>query len=134
MSLLGLILEKEFHAIVKPAVKSALPAEEQNLIVYTGFVFFVGAGIDMDGWSFTVDISKPPEHQEGAVAPVPFKVEELYAMITVRLLSLNLDGLVVKDIFFVNGREIKDDRGNTAGIYLRSSHPATPFSPGKPIM
>ena len=111
--------EKEFHAKLKPAVKSALPAEEQNLIVYTGFGPFVGAGIDTGGWSFTVDISKPPEHQEGAVAPVPFKVEELYAVITVKLLNLNLDGLVVKDIFFVNGREIKEDREILQDIYGR---------------
>jgi hypothetical protein len=84
---------KEFRAELKSVARSALPAEEQNLIVYTGFDPFVGAGLDMGGWSFTVDISKPSEHQGGAAAPLPFKVEELYALITVKLLGLNLAGL-----------------------------------------
>lgn len=127
--------EREFRSELSPTALSALPVEEQNLIVYTGFSPFVGAGANLGGWSFTVDVSKPPENQGGAVEPVPFNIKELYAVLTVKLLGLTLDGLVVKDFFFVNGREIREDREILPDIHGRPiqrlpSHRVTEYMNG----
>jgi len=109
-------LEKVFPAELEPEILTALPSEDQNLVVYTGFTPFAGAGINLGGWSFTVDISKPAENY---AHPGAFKVEELYRVIGEKLSNSQLKGLVIKDYFFVNGREIRDDREVLPDIFGR---------------
>jgi hypothetical protein len=116
---------ENFHAFVPdvhcPAALSAetqsgLPRENQNLIVYTGFTPFVGAGTDLGGWSFAIDVSKS---REGIGQASSFDVESLYGSIDDALFRTQLDGLVITDCYFVNGREIRGDAEIQPELYQR---------------
>ena len=111
--------EKVFDAELQPAAISALPHDAQNLIVYTGFNPFVGAGTNLGGWSFTVDVSKPSEQLGSSAVPLSFQVEELYQAISDKMASADLQGLVMKDFYFVNGCEIRDDKEILPSIFGR---------------
>jgi hypothetical protein len=91
---------------LKPEVQSALQQADHNLIVYTGFTPFIGAGTILGGWSFTVDVSKPAE---GFMTASSFGVEELYDAIDHTLTKSKLDGLSIDDFFFVGGRDVRTD-------------------------
>jgi hypothetical protein len=111
--------DKAFPVELPPTVISALPTDDQNLVVYKDFFPFLGAGVSLGGWSFIVDISKPSERPGFSGDPTKFQIKELYQVIDEDLLGLNLSGLVTKDFFFVNGREIRDDKEILPDIYGR---------------
>lgn len=111
--------EKLFPLNLDAALLSALPREDQNLIAYTGFTPFIGAGANLGGWSFVVDVSKPANEMGRSILPTTFQVEELYESITEKIDSLGIDGLVRKDFFFVSGREIRTDREILPDIFGR---------------
>lgn len=111
--------EALFASQLDNKITSALPREDQNLVVYTGFTPFVGAGIYMGGWSFVVDVSKPDCTLEYRTYPKSFTVEELYADVRSGISSSQLEGIAIKDCFFVNGREIRKDRELLPDIYRR---------------
>ncbi len=112
-------VENLFAVQLGTKIISALPREYQNLIVYTGFTPFVGAGIPLGSWSFVVDISKADSTAENPRTTESFKVEELYAEIVSGISASRLEGLVIKDYYFVNGREIRADREILPDIYGR---------------
>ncbi len=105
-----------FPVKLKPAVESALPRDDQNLFVYTGFTPFACAGANLGGWSFAVDISKPADNYTGSLE---FEVRDLYRFVDKEILDSGLTGLVIKDYLFVNGREIRDDREVLPDIFGR---------------
>src|SRR5215831_12842476 len=88
-------------------------------MVYTGFSPIVGAGANLGGWSFTVDLSQPSENLGLSAIPKSFQIEELYQAINDKMLSADLEGLVMQDFYFVNGREIRDDKGILPDIFGR---------------
>jgi hypothetical protein len=96
--------------------------QEGNVVIYSGFSPFVGSGLDLGGWSFTVDIEKGKEYPDGSRAHVePFEVRELYAFLDERLKALEIQGLNARDLAFVNGCDIRGDER-----FLRD-----PFQPPK---
>lgn len=105
-----------FPVELKPAVETALPREDQNLFVYKGFTPFASAGLDLGGWSFTVDVSKPADNYTGSLE---FEVRDLYRFVNKKILDSQLTGLVIRDYLFVNGREIRDDREVLPDIFGR---------------
>jgi hypothetical protein len=112
--------EKLFPAHFEPQVISALPRDDQNLIVYSGFTPFAGAGSSLGGWSFVVDVSKPDNNIDRlSTTPKPFTVQELYRTIDERCIRSQLEGLEIRDCFFVNGRDIRADREILPDIFGR---------------
>jgi hypothetical protein len=86
-------------------LKEGLPKEDQNLLIYSGFTPFVGAGYDLGGWSFAIDVSQPEEGTE----PQPFILSELYQRLEEGCKSLEIPGLEIKDYLFVHGADIRAD-------------------------
>ena len=82
-----------------------------NVVVYSDSRFspFVGAGLDVPGWSFTVRIDKGKEQLGISLEPIRFRLEDLYEYVTNRIGGLGLDGLVIEDKLYVDGQEIRDD-------------------------
>jgi hypothetical protein len=117
---------KAYRAEMESSAISALPQEDQNLIVYTGFNPFVGAGTELGGWSFTVDLSKPREEYGNLCAPVSFGNSELYDAIEAALSNAGLDGLASHDFYFVSGREIREDKEILPDIYGRPAQRLDP--------
>jgi hypothetical protein len=115
----GLDLEKRFSTKLAPESEGALPREDQNLFVYRGFMPFLGAGIELGGWSFTVDLSKPAEHPMHTGRPQSFRVEDIYEALTSAITASGLAGLQMRDAYFVSGSEIRGDREILPGEYSR---------------
>lgn len=100
-------IAKKFAVELDHDVLSRISNEDQNLVVYKGFSPFIGAGIDLGGWSFAVDVSRPKEHAKETTA---FEISELYLELENANKSLELQGLDIKDIAFVNGADIRSDK------------------------
>lgn len=79
-----------------------MPAE--NVVVFGGFSPFAGFGIDLEGWSFTVDTRAP--RMEGEV-PAAVDQRELLDEIA-SVLHGNVAGTVA-DRLYVNGQKIRSD-------------------------
>lgn len=97
----------------------ALPNKDQNLFVYRDFTPFLGAGTNLGGWSFTVDLSKPAETLSGTGSPEIFQMEELYANLSAGIKETGLEDVNIKDAYFVRGNEIGNDREILPHAYSR---------------
>ncbi len=103
-------IRTRLNLAVDDHIKETLPSDEQNLIVYSGFVPFVGAGTDLGGWSFSAAIDKPRQSLGAQARPKKFNAPELYAAIRTAVTNLGIDGLDVRDMCFVHGSDIREDR------------------------
>jgi hypothetical protein len=100
--------------------------EECNVVIYSGFSPFVGSGIDIGGWSFTLDIKKGKEEMGVVKKPEYFTTEELYLYVDEKIRKLNLQETSIQDKIFVNGQEIRGDVRFLPDPYHR---PLTKISP-----
>lgn len=80
--------------------KECMPTE--NLVVYGGFIPFIGSGMELNGWSFTVDMSTPLNPNEPIV---PVSSAELYSETFTTLQKLGIQDLQLGDRIFVDGRD-----------------------------
>jgi hypothetical protein len=82
-----------------------------NLTVYSGFLPFSGAGLDVGGWSFLVDLRKGSEDAFGErSAAEQLTVGEIYAGIARALDELQMTNLEIRDRLFVSGADVREDR------------------------
>lgn len=87
-----------------------LEKSEGNLVVYSGFSPFVGAGTRMGGWSFATDTRRGKPLAEGLTgSPKSFTVAGLYDAISNSLHGLCLSGLVIEDRIYVSGQDVRHD-------------------------
>lgn len=77
-----------------------------NVRVYSGYSPFTGYGIQLNSWSFTLDVSKPAVP---GTPPADFDVADLYARAAGRVAALGLPAVTVEELLFVDGRNIIDD-------------------------
>lgn len=103
-------VKKRFPAELKEEILGGLPSPDQNLIVYSQFKPFVGAGISLGGWSFAVNVQKPKEDSGQHSLPVRFPVTELYSELEQTIVGAGLEGIAVNDMFFVHGSDIRNDK------------------------
>jgi hypothetical protein len=80
-----------------------------NLTVYSGFLPFAGAGIDLGGWSFVVDLRKGREEAGNRLTPQPLEPLALYEGVDEGLRELRMPNLTIEDRAYVNGTDIRDD-------------------------
>lgn len=113
------VISSEFNSTIDKEISSILNQNDYNLIIYSGFEPFVGAGINLGGWSFSVDISQP-KHDLGVKAEVlPFAIKDLYADFDGSLSELSIEGLKIQDALFVNGKTIRNEKWILPDIYGR---------------
>ncbi len=93
-------------------------AQHGNAVVYSGFSPFLGSGIELSGWSFTVDLTKGKEDGGGSrLVPQPVEVAAIHRHVDAALRETGLAGLELRDYVFVNGRDIRDDRRFLTDIF-----------------
>jgi hypothetical protein len=97
-------LEKRYRARPSPR---PLPGPDQNLVVYKGFIPFVGAGFDLNGWSFPVNISRPREEAGQRAWIKPFTLTELYAAVDKAIRQCRFESCNSCDFLFVSGKQIR---------------------------
>jgi|UPI000645FB6A hypothetical protein len=111
MMLLGiteeLAVNRYLRTRVVPTVDPPDDTAKQNVVIYGGFSPFAGYGGDLEGWSFVIDASRPPEGH--ATPPQRFDLVDLLNHI-----SKQLEANVVLgdsyDKLFVNGRRVRDQK------------------------
>ncbi|MGH2943181.1 MAG: hypothetical protein ACRDLN_10480 [Solirubrobacteraceae bacterium] len=80
-----------------------------NVTVYSGFLPFAGAGIDLGGWSFVVDLRKGREAAERRLTPKPVRPSDLYEGVEHALRDLRMENLTIEDRAYVNGTDVRGD-------------------------
>jgi len=115
---------KKYASSFEPK-SGTVPQADQNLVVYGGFLPFVGAGVDMGGWSFAVSTIKPIEEIHSH-KPLVFTTSELYSAIEDGIDSLGIEEIHSEDFYFVRGTDIRDDREILANEY---GHPSQVLRP-----
>ncbi|MBI3150616.1 MAG: hypothetical protein HYZ21_00640 [Chloroflexi bacterium] len=78
-----------------------------NVVTYSGFSPFVGSGIDMGGWSFSLDLTKKKAHT-ALESPLDFRIDELYDALDKSVASLDLDHLSFREQLYINGQDVGD--------------------------
>jgi hypothetical protein len=76
---------------------------------YSGFSPFVGAGVNLGGWSFAIGVSKGKHELIHTVHPEAFEVRDLYLEICSVIAHLGLENVAVEDKLCVNGQDIRGD-------------------------
>lgn len=104
------LIKNKFSADLTADEQASIPPADQNLIVYRDFTPFIGAGIDLNGWSFALDLDCAKEHMGSKLPIVTFELTELYSAIEQAIRSANFRGLQIKDFLYVSGADIRDDR------------------------
>jgi hypothetical protein len=90
-------------------VEDLAQRQDGNLVVYSGFNPFASAGLDLEGWSFVIDLRKPAERFGERREPMPFAPKQIYDAVTASVERLEIDGLSVQDRVYVNGTDIRGD-------------------------
>lgn len=103
-------VEASCVAPIDARAQSAIPLDRSNLTVYSGFSPFVGAGIDMGGWSLAIATDKPKQ-EFGAMPPTRFEVRALDQSLRAALDGLQIQGLEQLDHFFVHGSDVRECEG-----------------------
>lgn len=88
--------------------------EEQNgkIILYGKYSPFIGAGYDLGGWSFALDISKPKKVLDETKDIKSFAINELYQKIQTDVMKIELPEIKIKieDNLYVDGQQVRDDK------------------------
>lgn len=121
-------IARRYPPFLTPAADATVSQPGQNLVVYGGFLPFVGAGLDFGGWSFAVSTIKASEDPLVSSHPKAFTLPELYAEIEGGLDSLGIDQLKGEDFYFVSGSDIRSNREilpNEYGAPVQTLKPET---------
>ena len=113
-------VREAFPAALESEFQESIPRQDQNLIVYQGFTPFIGAGINLGGWSFSIDIDKPTCDELGNPKQnriLTFTPGEFYDAIDSKVYASKLGPITIDDCCFVNGAEIRNDRVILPNIY-----------------
>ena len=93
-----------------PKALEHLAQPQGNLVVYSGYSPFVGAGTPFSSWSFVTDIKRGRRVADGPPsAPLEFQASELWQVVSASLTKLGLHGLSIEDRVYINGQDVRDD-------------------------
>lgn len=96
---------------IKTIIDKIVEEQSGRIILYGKYSPFIGAGYDIGGWSFALDITKPKTNLEKTLDIIPFTVEELYQEIENNIDKIQLPEIEVKieDNLYVDGQKVRDD-------------------------
>lgn len=98
---------ERFAGVLEWETAAALPREELNVVVYRDFMPFVGAGLDLGGWSFVTSTDRP-QVVGGERDIHPFTVLDLYRAVEAGIRDAQIPGLRCRDLFFVRGLDLRN--------------------------
>lgn len=99
---LDALTEKKLHEIAN--------TQEANIILYKGVSPFVGAGKNLEIWSYAIDISNGKKEIGISKEPTDLRVLELYDHVIKSVKSLGFKNLVVEDYLCISGKEIRGEK------------------------
>ena len=105
-------LRRRFANPARPRSDAAVlntKTARQNLVVYAGYSPFVGSGLTLRDWSFSVNLQKTAGGG-GRTCPNELSVQALTDFVQGRLDNLRLPCLEHYHVLFADGRYIRNDR------------------------
>ncbi|MFC5832296.1 FHA domain-containing protein [Nonomuraea insulae] len=84
-------------------VSRLIQAQRGNVVVFAGYVPFVGSGADYHGWSFAIDITKAARKDR---PPKPFHSDDVHLYLAQEVAATGLPNLRLADQLFINGIDI----------------------------
>jgi hypothetical protein len=93
-------------------LKESFNTQGRNVIVYSGYSPFAGAGSLIERWSFAIDITQGKQTATEALKPSTFHISEMYDYVACAIEALGLSDrsdVHLEDKLYVNGQEIRDD-------------------------
>lgn len=113
-------LDEDFHddknrektKKIKAIINKIVEEQSGKIILYGKYSPFIGAGYDIGGWSFALDITKPKTNLEKTFDIIPFTIKELYQEIENDVNKIELPEIEIKieDNLYVNGKKVRDDK------------------------
>jgi hypothetical protein len=100
---IALLNKKHDFSKIKHKLKKADDAQYSNVIIYNNFLPFIGFGLNLDRWSFAIDINKKKE-LNSQLYPCAFEAKELYLFVSDQVYELNIKSLKIEDKLFVDGK------------------------------
>jgi hypothetical protein len=88
-------------------IEELAAGQHGNTTIYSGFLPFVGAGFEVGGWSFVVDLGKGKAGL--GVEPTPVDPREMYEAIRGAVEQLAIPNLTIEDRLYVQGTDIHED-------------------------
>jgi hypothetical protein len=85
--------------------------ESQNLVVYGGYMPFVGSGYQHTSWSFSVNLERTHEEFAKAARAESFETRNLLLYVRQRLDRLREMNLRYREVLFADGRLIRESGG-----------------------
>ncbi|MDO9709928.1 hypothetical protein [Paracraurococcus lichenis] len=82
----------------------------QNIVVYGGYSPFVGSGLELRDWSFSVNLHRKKDDCTRAGGSGAVSVDGLIGQIRARMSMLAIPGLEHYPVLFADGRHIRQDR------------------------
>jgi len=79
---------------------------KQNVTIYKDFNPFSIAGVDMGGWSFSIDTTRPSKSLTSDKHVDEFGLYDIYGFMEKSIKSLGMNNVSVTDHFFINGVDI----------------------------
>ncbi len=97
--------------LLEQKLRTIFRTQDGNVVVYSGYSPFAGAGLTVGGFSFAVDVSKGKKEfaSNTAKTPTSFRISELYTEIIQMVRQLGLSNVSIEDKLYVNGQSIRDN-------------------------
>jgi hypothetical protein len=83
--------------------------ESQNLVVYAGYMPFVGSGYRLGSWSFSVNLERTHEEFGKAARAQPFETRNLLLYVRQRLDRVRDVNLRYREVLFADGRMVREN-------------------------
>lgn len=99
---------QRFAIDLKPKLVGGVPIDKQNIIIHRQNNPFIGAGVPIGSWSFSLDISRPAADKGSDIAP--FDSAEVYGAIQAAIRCLEIPKLSSRDCVMINGADIHHDK------------------------
>lgn len=94
-------------------LRESFAPRRRNVVAYSGYEPFAGAGYNLGGWSFVIDTTRGACSkllQGKRDKPQPFMLNELYTAVRQRLEGLGLgDALEIEEKLYINGQHVREN-------------------------
>jgi hypothetical protein len=92
------------------SISNTTQFESKNAVVYNSYSPFVVSGVDIGGWSFSVNIQRPKDNLGPKEDIKNFDIFSLYEYVTNGINEMNIPDLQISDKIYVNGSRIRDNK------------------------
>jgi hypothetical protein len=104
------VFDFSYNSDIRRKLDAIAITQDANVIIYAGFSPFVGSGLNIGGWSFSIDTSKGNNDMGKVREPLHFQVSEVFEYVNNSIGDLKLEKIQIEDNLYINGEELRDKK------------------------